>query len=102
MFSVLLPPKLTVCQVNPLPQTLPESTGQEFAGDGALNTFGRLQPSVLGVDMGGGSSLAQAPFVAIIHPPKIDLGKGWYSIDEGVIVLNRKRRRCSPSTTVTS
>ena len=50
----------------------------------------------------GGSSLAQAPFVAMIHPPKIDLGKGWYSIDEGVIALNRKRRRCSPSTTVTS
>ena len=49
-----------------------------------------------------GSSLAQAHFVAMIHPPKIDLGKGWYSIDEGVIALNRKRRRCSPSTTVTS
>lgn len=48
------------------------------------------------------SASAQAPFVAMIHPPKNDLGKGWYSIDEGVIALNRKRRRCSPSTTVTS
>ena len=48
------------------------------------------------------SSLPQAPFVAMIHPPKIGPGKGWYSIDEGVIALNRKRRRCSPSTTVTS
>ena len=49
-----------------------------------------------------GSSLARAHFVAMIHPPKIGPGKGWYSIDEGVIALNRKRRRCSPSTTVTS
>ena len=48
------------------------------------------------------SSLPQAHFVAMIHPPKIDLGKGWYSIDEGVIALNRKRRRSSLSTTVTS
>ncbi len=44
----------------------------------------------------------QAHFVTMIHPPNIELGKGWYSIDEGVIALNRKRRRCSPSTTVTS
>ena len=48
------------------------------------------------------SASAQAPLVAMIHPPKIDPGKGWYSIDEGVIALNKKRRRCSPCTTVTS
>jgi len=48
------------------------------------------------------SSLPQAHFVAMIHPPKIGPGKGWYSIDEGVIALNRKRRRSSSSTTVTS